>query len=150
MAGEGGGSVIQLEGHDLSVDDMMGGIAVRNVDPRVLADGLGHSLFEPLLEGARHVVDKGFLGLLQLLDGGVPRSYLFLQSLILHTEPADLDLQFVVVSLEKAQSLGLSSHLPHPSAPVFQPDRSIGPSSPFEPLRKLRPCLGGPLFELGE
>ena len=28
MAVEGGGLVIQLEGHDLSVDDMMGGIAV--------------------------------------------------------------------------------------------------------------------------
>ena len=52
MVVEGGGSVIQLEGHDLSVDDMMGGIAVRNVDPRVLADGLGQSLFEPLIEGA--------------------------------------------------------------------------------------------------
>ena len=28
VAVEGGSSVIQLEGHDLSVDDMMGGIAV--------------------------------------------------------------------------------------------------------------------------
>ena len=112
---EGGGSVIQLQGHDLPVNDVMSGIAVGNVDSRVLTDGLSQSLFEPLLEGARHVIDKGFLVLLQLLDGGVPRSYLLLQSLLLHTEPADLDLQFVMVNLEKDQSLGLSSHLPlHP------------------------------------
>ena len=89
MAVEGGGSVIQLQGHDLPVDDVMSGIAVGNVDSRVLTDGLCQSLFEPLLERARHVIDKGFLVLLQLLDGGVPRSYLFLQSLLLHTEQAD-------------------------------------------------------------
>ena len=89
---EGGGSIIQLQGHDLPVNDVMSGIAVGNVDSRVLTDGLGQSLFEPLVEGARHVIDKGFLVLLQLLNGGVPRSYLRLQSLLLHTEPADLDL----------------------------------------------------------
>ena len=50
MAVEGGGSVIQLQGHDLPVDDVMSGIAVGNVNSRVLTDGLGQSLFEPLLE----------------------------------------------------------------------------------------------------
>ena len=33
-------SIIQLKGHDASINDMVGGIAVRNVDPRILADGL--------------------------------------------------------------------------------------------------------------
>ena len=102
VAVEGGGSVIQLQGHDFPVDDVMSGIAVGNVNPWVLTDGLGQSLFEPLLEGARHVMDKRVLVLLQLLDGGVPRSYQILQSLLLQTEPADLDLQFVMVNLEKA------------------------------------------------
>ena len=51
MAVEGGSSVIQLQGHDLPVDDVMCGITVGNIDSRVLTDGLGQSLFEPLLEG---------------------------------------------------------------------------------------------------
>ena len=38
---EGGGSIIQLQGHDLPVNDVMSGIAVENVDSRVLTDGLG-------------------------------------------------------------------------------------------------------------
>ncbi len=64
MAVEGGGSVIQLKGHDLPVDDVMSGIAVGNVDSRVLTDGLGQSLFEPLLESTGDVVNKGLLVLL--------------------------------------------------------------------------------------
>ena len=77
MAVEGGGSAIQLQGHDLLVDDVLIGIAVGNVNSRVLTDSLGQSLFEALLEGARHVIDKGFLVLLQLLDGGVPEATCF-------------------------------------------------------------------------
>ena len=53
VAVEGGGSFIQLQGHDLRVNDVMGGIAIGNVNSRVLTDGLGQSLFEPLLEGSR-------------------------------------------------------------------------------------------------
>jgi len=90
---------------------MVGGIAVRNVDPWILVDGLGQSLLESLLEGADDVIDERLLGFLQLLDGRVTGSHLFLQSLLLHSESADLDLQFVMVNLEKVQCLGLGSHL---------------------------------------
>ena len=40
MALEGVASVIQLQGYDLPVDNMMSGIAIRNVDSRVFTDGL--------------------------------------------------------------------------------------------------------------
>ena len=90
---------------------MVGGIAIRNVDPRVLAGSLGQSLLESLLEGADHVIDERLLGLLQLLDGRVPGGHLLLQSLLLHSEPVDLSLQSVMVNLEKVQCLGLGSHL---------------------------------------
>ena len=53
------GSVIQVHGHDLPVDDMVCGVAVRNIDVRVLAGRLGQSLLEPLLESTRHLLDKG-------------------------------------------------------------------------------------------
>ena len=38
---EGGGSIIHLQGHDLPVNNVMSGITVGDVDPRVLTDDLG-------------------------------------------------------------------------------------------------------------
>ena len=38
--------------------------AVRNIDARVLTGRLGQSLLEPLLEGTRHLLDKGLFLLL--------------------------------------------------------------------------------------
>ena len=110
-----GVSVIRFERHDSSVDDMVGGIAIRNIDPRVLPGSLGQSLLEAFLEGVGHVIDECLLDLLQLLDGRVSRGHLLLQSLLLNSEPVDLSLQLVMVNLEKTQCLGLGSHfLLHP------------------------------------
>jgi len=61
---EGGGSIIQLQGHDFPINDVVSGIAVGNVDPRIHADNLGQSLLESLLEGARHIMDEGLFVLL--------------------------------------------------------------------------------------
>ena len=49
------GSFIQVHGHDLPVDDMVCGVAVRNIDARVLAGRLGQSLLETLLKRPRHL-----------------------------------------------------------------------------------------------
>jgi len=61
---EGGGSIVQLQGHEFSINDVVCGIAVGNVDPRIQADSLGQSLLESFLEGARHVMDEGLFVLL--------------------------------------------------------------------------------------
>ena len=61
---EGGGSIIHLQGHDFSINDVVSGIAFGNVDPQIHADSLGQSLLESLLEGARHVMDEALFFLL--------------------------------------------------------------------------------------
>ena len=61
---EGGGSIVQFQGHDLSINNVVSGVAVGNVDPRIRVDSLGQSLLESLLESARHVLDEGLFVLL--------------------------------------------------------------------------------------
>ena len=61
---EGGGSIIHLQRHDLSINNVVSGIALGNVDPWVHADCLGQSFLESLLEGARHLLDEGLFVLL--------------------------------------------------------------------------------------
>ena len=47
---EGGGSIVHFKGHDFSINNVVSGIAVGNVDSRIHADSLGQSLLESLLE----------------------------------------------------------------------------------------------------
>jgi len=47
----------KVEGHDLSINDVVARVAVGSVDPWVFACGLGQGLLEPLVEGASHVID---------------------------------------------------------------------------------------------
>ena len=61
---EDGGSVVYLQRHDLSIDNVVSGIAAGDVDPRVHADWLGQRFLESLLKGARYVLDKGLFVLL--------------------------------------------------------------------------------------
>ena len=61
---EGGGSVVYLQRHDLSINNVVSGIAAGDVDPWVHGDRLGQSFLESLLEGARHVLDEGLFVLL--------------------------------------------------------------------------------------
>ena len=61
MAVEGSVSVVEVKGDNLPVDDVMGRITTRDVDPRVHTGGLSQSLLEPLLEGGRHVINKSLL-----------------------------------------------------------------------------------------
>ena len=61
---EGGGSIVYLQRHDLSINNVVSGIAAGNVDPRVHADCLGQSFLESLLESARHLLDEGLFVLL--------------------------------------------------------------------------------------
>ena len=55
---EGGGSIVYLQGHDLSIDNVVSGIAAGNVNPRIRADRLSQSFLEPLLESTRHLLDE--------------------------------------------------------------------------------------------
>jgi len=61
---EGGGSIVHLQGHDFSINNVVSGIAVGNVDPRIHANSLGQSLLESLLESALHVLEEGLFVLL--------------------------------------------------------------------------------------
>ena len=61
---EGGGSIVYLQRHDLSINNVVSGITAGNVDPRVRADCLSQSFLEPILESARHVLDEGLFVLL--------------------------------------------------------------------------------------
>ena len=65
------GSVIQVHGHNLPVDDVVCEVAVRNIDARVLAGRLGQSLLEALLKRPRHLPSQ-FLDLpLQFRNPGI-------------------------------------------------------------------------------
>ena len=61
---EGGGSVVYLQGDDLSINNVVSGIAAGNVNPRIRADCLSQSFLESLLESTRHLLDEGLFVLL--------------------------------------------------------------------------------------
>ena len=85
----------------------MSRVAVRDVDPWVLARCLNQSFLEAFVEHARHLVGELLVFPLQLVDPGILGCQLFVQELLPHLELVGLSMESIIFSLEKVEGLDL-------------------------------------------
>ena len=86
---------------------MVGRVAVRDVNPWVLARCLSQGLLEAFLEHARHLVGELLVRPLQLIDPGILRCQLLFQELLPHLELVGFSVEPLTFSLEKVEGLDL-------------------------------------------